>query len=199
MSNFSNSKQFRKLLISILRKKKIKVTDEVLAKLVDGVLEGNPIEDGHAHEAWLTAIESLGSPFSETLQVAGKHANKRSNDPTAKKYGESSVKEDKSSTLVVISNKLPFVKKIEYGIPITVGDETGNKGKKINPVKRPPNKGPLYGKRESGAGGLLVFERGGRTIKTTVATPTETGFVAKAIEKTIKYAKSKGHNAKRRK
>lgn len=199
MSKVRNAEKIKKRLKQRLQQKKEDTVEHVLAYLVGKLLTHQPTEDGHAHEAWLVAIDGVEKQYPTVSRVAAHHDSKRSNDPTAKKYGESSVSQEKQRTTVVISNNLPFVKKIEYGIPITVGDESGNQGKKINPVKRPPEKGPLYGQRQGGSEGLLVFEQGGRIIKTKSHVSPHAGFLKRTIEETIQYAKSKGLKVKRRK
>lgn len=177
---------------------KDKVTDEILAMLFDQILEKNPVEDGHAHEAWITAILQTNGKFKKLFSVSDSHESKRSHDPTASKYGEATVQSTKTQTLVRITNQLPFVYKLEYGLAIHVGDESGNQGRKIDPVKRPPEKGPLYGKRNQGSEGLLVFEKNGRLIKTKVWTPRgdDTGFVEKSFKETASKLQSLGLKVK---
>lgn len=194
MKNIRNSEQFKKSVIKNLEGRQRKIADILLAKLMGHVLDGNPVEDGHAHEAWIKAILSLKryGKFPKLFRIMDSHQRKRSNDPIAAKMGDSDYKATKKSLTVVISNNLPFVRKLEYGIPITVGDGQGNQGKKVDPVKRPPEKGPLYGKRAQGSEGLLVFEKGGRVIKAKTHTPRETGFVKEAVNKAKSFAKSNG-------
>lgn len=194
MSHVSNTNGFVKGLMEQIEKHKETVTDAVLAHLFDNILEKCPVEDGHAHEAWITALIKTNGKYKKLLGVTDSHNGKRSHDPTATKYGESDVQVSKTKTTVTVTNKLPFVYKLEYGLAIQVGDESGNQGKKINPVKRPPEKGPLYGGREQGSEGLLVFEKNGRLIKTRVWTPRgdDTGFVEKSVKETAAYVKSQG-------
>lgn len=198
MSKVRNADKVKKYLMSKITEKMKDVSSDAAAYLFREILQGNPVEDGHAHEAWLSALEKIKSNLPDVSGVIGQFSSVRSGDATAKKYAQAQVKTDKSSTTVCVSNNLPFVRKIEYGMPITVGDDSGNKGAKINPVKRPPDKGPLYGKRASGSNGVLVFEQGGRTIKAKVYTSPNSGFVAEAIKKTMNYLKSKGFKVKRR-
>lgn len=198
MSTFKNASTVKLLIRKELIKRKMEAADKALAYLFGKLLTYFPTEDGHAHEAWITAVEKLKGKFTITDRVVDHHSGKRSNDPTAKKYGHASVKDSQKRLSVVIQNKLPFVRKMEYGLPITVGDESGNQGKKINPVKRPQEKGPLYGRRGPGSEGLLVFQQGGRLIKTKVRIPNETGFVDRAIKETVQFFKSKGYKVRRK-
>jgi hypothetical protein len=199
MSNVTNSQDVRKWLEAELKKHKDVVLDKVSGYFAGKLLTYQPIEDGHAHEAWITAFTKTNSSQLKKLYAVLDHfENLRSHDPKASTYGDGKlIISDKSST-IFISNKLPFVYKLEHGLPIRVGDESGNKGKKIDPVKRPPDKGPLYGKRSQGSQGLLVFEKNGQLIKTKVWTPSgdDTGFLFRAIKDTVQFIKQNGLKVK---
>jgi hypothetical protein len=119
-----------------------------------GVMKNTPVEDGHAHAAWKSAFDQV-----PTLQGKIAVPSGTSRDSQAIGAGKASAELTGLNQRITISNELEFVRKIEYGLPIT---PIGPGGKKQPPVvkRRTVNdpSGPLYGPRLSEGRGVLVWK-----------------------------------------
>lgn len=166
-----------------LRSQLLELADEITTTFIVELLTEMPVEDGHAHESFITAAERLRLP--KTKQAAIQFALRASNDPNAKKYAISELNKDADGITLRLGTALPFVRKMEYGLPIKVGDLSGNQGRKrVNGdggLVSPP--GTLYGPRYSGTEGVLLWREGGQTkiAKVRIPSGTDTGFFKKAV------------------
>lgn len=129
--------------------------DKLCARFFQVVLSNLPREDGHAHEAFLSTIEKsglLGAVQGGSLQVVLSHfAGHRSGDRRAKRFATGTARGGKSRISFKARVGLPFVRKLEYGGIITVGDLAGRRGVKIDGI------GVLYGRRSTKGRGVLRF------------------------------------------
>lgn len=166
-----------------------RVTDEFSYNLLLGL----PVEDGHGHEAFATAMEKL--PLPRVSRVPDEFRGDRSGDPEAIKRGESGWASDKDHVWVSIAARLPFLRHLEEGGTIRVGDLSGNKGPKEG---GPDTGGQLYAPRLPGTTGLLFWEdSGGRHMAKTRNIPSGYKFMAKAVKKARQLAKRLGLKRKR--
>jgi len=176
-------------------------SDAITAEFADVLLSHMPIEDGHAHESFVTALRKLGGKYPNTQLVASSHVSNGSGDATAQRYSYGEVGRSAESQVTRFGTLLPFVRKMEYGYRIRVGDMEGRKGPKVRSdgghLLHPP--GTLYGDREPGNTGLLVWREGGIEFKARTRTPsgTATGFFARAKEAARKTAKELGLQRKK--
>lgn len=185
--------QFIKHLEQKIAKKRNSLMDVLVAEFLDTVCQELPPEEAHARQAFISAADQAADMLYQSGRIeraAEKHRTTASGDPEAEKAGKGSAKTTKTSLKVTLDNQLPFVKKLEYGIPITVGDKQGNRGKKEAGAL---GTGDLYGPRlpstnEPGTGFSLDFpqgwlfwvdQSGAHFEKIRHVTPQ--GFFAKAI------------------
>lgn len=158
------SDSFFKEIESRLKQAQKKIASDLMAEFFDVVMENVPLEDGHSHEAVLTAMSEMsgelhGKKFNE---VARKHISKRSNDPEASSAVTTLIGDDRTEFVAAVDIRLPFMRALEYGLMIRVGDKSRNRGPKVFPVSRPKSKGPLYGARAA-KGTFGGLRPGGRT------------------------------------
>src|SRR5688500_13647046 len=113
MATLTNKDQFKKWIESELVKKKNDVADHIISYFAGHLLQNQPVEDGHAHEAWITAFlkANSGSKLQALYKVLDHFNHHRSHDPKASEYGDGKFQSNKSTTHVSVSNKLPFVYK----------------------------------------------------------------------------------------
>lgn len=186
-----NGPEFIKSMEEELRAGLNEQVDTLMSEFLDGVNEKLPVENGHAHEAFKAASESIASslPVSKSLrQSITPFANAGSGDSMAKSKGEGSVSSTDTKVTVKLSINLPFVYKLEYGLPIKVGDLAGNKGPKAESTPR----GSLYGPRNPGNTGLLVWVENGVTRRAKIRNNiTPYGFFRNGIQKVKIKAKGK--------
>lgn len=153
--------------------------------------EFTPIEDGHAHTAYITAYKKWKDRLGSSVALARplKYEAQASNDPKA--ADTAFVRVIQVSSLVIqadITIALPFLEKLNYGKTIRA-DVWGNRGPKLYKFKRPGERGPLYGPRKSlgsrgGRKGMLFFEVGGGYRFKEFRTPPAYGFFEAAIAMT---------------
>lgn len=143
---------------------RLRVAARAAAITAREILDRTPVEDGHAHEAWIqAATQAMGqlSPFGGMVRraIAGNETF-ASGDPEATKAGWAAVEHDANKTVVTLINRLGFVRKLEYGGVI----KPTSSGRKVKPAaRRPDEQGPLYGPRENVGRGLVFYrtETGG--------------------------------------
>ncbi len=168
----------------------------VVADVLDKILVHTPVEDGHAHEAWIEAGLMASKKLSrmgggnEIEQVAVMHHSKASGDPLATQEGIGTVERTDTRFKVRLENNLPFVRALELGLtirPIMPG------GPKMPPVaKRPGQKGALYARRETDGTGMLYWtDASGKGHYTRTRRPKAGRYVKRAVEKTRKLLKSR--------
>ena len=152
MAKIKNKHRIGQQFKNKLRPRREEAAMQVTADVMDDVLTQFPVENGHAHLAWLTALEQLPQ-HDQISDVISKHYHKKSKFPEAADYGSGRKIHKRNFTLVQIFNSLPFVKTMEEGGVI----------EPINPKgKKAPNttEGRLYGQRtSSGIGWLKVGSR----------------------------------------
>lgn len=157
--------QFLKAVEQKVAKKRNSLMDVLVAEFLDTVCKELPTEEAHARQAFITAADQAADQLYQSgriERVAETHRTTASGDPEAEKAGRGSARATPTSLKVTIDNRLPFVRKLEYGIPITVGDRQGNRGYKENGAV---GEGDLYGPRlpstnEPGTGFSLAFPQG---------------------------------------
>lgn len=190
MSRLITKPQFFKRAKERFRQQRLKIAGEASGLLIESILDNTPVEDGHAHQAWSNAASQLLpelGPHGNRLRAAlGKHSGSVSGSPEAQGFG--SVDDGKDSTRVLIKNALGFVKTLEQGgviRPIAPG------GRKAPPVaKRPGEKGPLFGSRESeGRGMVFWLDSNGRARFAPTRTVPRGNFVKDAIRETKRRLK----------
>lgn len=144
------------------------------------VFRETPVEDGHAHQAWLSGgTEAIGAAAQQSFAESGVSPSSLSADPTAVRSGEGRLTHGKLRADVVIKNHLGFVKILEYG---GVLRPIGPGGRKIDPVQRPPMVGPLYGARSSQGNGMLVWTTPtGETMRAPSRSYTPGRYVGRAL------------------
>lgn len=156
-----------------------RVTKDMLLEFTrevgEKVFEYTPEEDGHAHTAWRVAFNQIpGIHFSQHPAESG--------DKKAVAAGEGHANLTGQEQSVTISNKLDFVRKLEYGLMIEAGVD-GNTGRKVKKSIRPGQKGELYGARESGGVGHIFWvDESGRNRFAVAMRPRAGHYVETAID-----------------
>jgi hypothetical protein len=133
------------------------------------VLELAPVENGHIHEAMLSAVSksSIADDYPPAAQLQAQFAGSRSGDPKASARGNGARSRGNKRYHVRFAINLPFAVKLNKGGTIRPGDEAGNKGRKVPGTKFP---GPLYGPRLEEGRGVLMWKQGGQTMRARVRT-----------------------------
>ena len=139
--------------------------DLIVGDVMTAVSVTTPVEDGHAHEAWMKATMGVNSGLKHKNGHSASAINNlsafASGDPKAVEGGVGTVTKTKGTLKAKLRNHLGFVTILEDGGVISAGDENGNRGvKKTFDGKRnirPGEKGPLYGPRTSGTGGMIFW------------------------------------------
>lgn len=176
---------FDEFIAKKLWKRRNSMVDYLAAKFVDAVCQYTPVENGHAHEAWCTAAEQAAAQLyrSRHLERAEeKHrSTKASGDLEAAKGGRGKATANKGALSVSLENKLPFVYKMEHGLPIKVGDRAGRTGHKVGGVA---TAGELYSPRSSspGVSGWLFWRDASGEHFAKVRTPPATHAFARAVQ-----------------
>lgn len=168
-----------------------KAADSAAQTFLINVFQTTQIEDGHAHRAWLQAgIEAIGPMANAAFQQSGVPRNRLSDDPIAFSSGRGIRKTSRLHCEILIGNGLDFVKVLEFGgvlEPIEPG------GRKLNPVRRPPKVGPLYGPRSGEGRGMLVWtDEAGVTHRAPFRRYSPGRHVGRAIRISRKMLKSRG-------
>lgn len=167
--------------------------DRVTEEFAYHLLLGLPVEDGHGHEAFSTAMEKL--PLPRVSRVPDEFRGDRSGDPEAIKRGEAGWSSTEDNIWVSLAARLPFLQRLEEGGTIRVGDLSGNKGPKEG---GPDTGGQLYAPRLPGTTGLLLWhDSRGRHAAKKREIPSGYKFMAKAVKKARQLAKRLGLKRKR--
>jgi len=149
-----------------------------------------PVEDGHLHESFATALDGLIR--FKLLHVADTQASmsvKGSNDPEAKRGGTGVAAKFKTGVTVLVRNDLGFVERLNSG-GTQEADVTGNQGRKTEGAA---TVGQLYAPRLSeGREGFLMWMEGGtrRYARSRVIQPH--GFFDAAEQAVVTLAKEMG-------
>lgn len=167
--------------------------DQVTEAFVSSLLEKMPVEGGHGHEAFSTAVEGVvrqsgGTGLARTSQVVGRHRGDRSGDPEAQKRGEGVFAQSADWVYVELSAALPFLRKLELGGTIKPGDLAGN----IGPKASPDTFGQLYAPRLPTRGGLLAWWDNSGFHMAPKRTVTGLKFFAKSANEARARAKQLG-------
>lgn len=163
----------------------------VAALVVDELLAVTPVENGHAHQSWITAaLEAAGGLGANGVAVsraAAIHDGEASGDPTAKAAGHGSVVESQHATRVAIETDLHFVNVLEFGgtlTPIAPG------GRKLHGIRGP---GPLLSPRARVGTGLLMWtDSGGSTRFARSRTFAAGGYVRRALLRVRQAVRAEG-------
>lgn len=166
MSRVTGGEGFLQLAEKLIAEKCAQAAEEAAELALQKVFETTPVEDGHAHRAWLSGgLEAIGGRARQALAKSGVPPHRLSKDMIAVRSGHGRLSKTKLQADVTISNDLDFVEVLEFGgvlRPIEPG------GRKLFPVHRPPEVGPLYGPRSSMGRGMLVWtDDTGRTRMAT--------------------------------
>lgn len=217
-NDFTNLPAFKKLVQNRLKLLQKKAASDLMATFFDTVCNECPVEDGHGHEAFMTCMQELSGELSGPRfnQVVRAHVAKRSGDVSASQASMGVVGEAGGEFIARVSIKLPFLRKLDRGLLIRVGDRDGNTGPKVNPVIRPPGKGALYASRASKGTfggltpsgrtplsrsdaamirkgvGLLVWSENGSIRRALVRRPRAYGFWRKGMQAVRKRARQLG-------
>lgn len=200
--------QFVKHIEQTIAKKRNSLMDVLVAEFLDTVCKELPLEEAHARQAFITAADQVADQLYQSGRIertAERHRTTASGDPEAEKAGKGSAKATKTSLKVSLDNRLSFVKALEYGLPITVGDRSGNRGPKgegmlatgslYSPRNQgmranagiphdgniPPELQMLLNNRASDRGGYLMWMENGKMRYALERTLKPHGFFAKAI------------------
>lgn len=168
-----------------VRFKEIRQTalDVFAGAVLDKMLTSLPVENGHAHEGLITAYDQADLPKNKhVLAAMSKHEGKASGDPEASRAGKGQVVEGKNKTSLRIKVDLPFLYKMNEGMPIYVSDKYGRLGRKRHGEKSAQ---PLYSPRfqSDRPTGFLMWEEGGVKKFAQVRETTKTsGFLQAAVD-----------------
>lgn len=166
-----------KLPYERLQKGMAKAGGQITAEFARVSLEHAPAENGHIHEAVLTAVEKTGiqQEFPAALEILSAFSGIRSRDPEASKRGIGQRRQIQNY-IVRMTINLPFAAKMDKGGNIHVGDASGNRGRKVHPMFP----GPLYGSRDAEGSGVLMWIEGGSIRRAKVRAVPAHGFWKKA-------------------
>lgn len=154
-SNTTVSSRFMERVKGVITQKCSRVADKAAEMALREVFRDTPVEDGHAHQAWLSGgTEAIGAAANQAFAESGVSPSRLSHDRLAMASGDGKKTVAKLRADIRIQNRLNFVRTLEYGGVIR---PIGPGGRKINPVMRPPMVGPLYGPRSSQGRGILVW------------------------------------------
>lgn len=198
MSTVTVSKAAENTFKNFLKQKAEDTMSMLLSKYFGTMLEKMPIEDGHAHQAYLTALEELSGFFFSKRDLASvyrTHRSKGSGDHKAIMAGRGFVDWVGKKLEVRVECNLPFVRKLNEGQTIWPGDEAGRKGIKVSTAegyaakRQAGEKGELYGPRLSANSrkgvprGMLVFfsQKAGKVVVKPYETPTRYDFHGQAV------------------
>lgn len=146
-----------------------------------------PVEDGHLHQTFATALGNVGLPQVKGTQSA--MASKGSNDPEAVAAGYGRAVGAKDSVTVTVGTDLGFVERLNSG-GTQEADVYGNRGYKAEGAA---TVGQLYAPRLSeGKQGFLMWLDGGtrRYARSRVIAPH--GFFDTAEQAVVSLAKEMG-------
>lgn len=131
------------------------VAGEITSAFFESVNANMPVEEGHAHESLGTGLQKVAS-LTETIPTASQMLARGSNDPEAASRGYGTVKESKTSLRVTVGTSAGFVRRLDDGETISVGDLSGSTGRKV-----PGTEGQLYGPRTNKGQGFLMWQDAG--------------------------------------
>lgn len=131
------------------------VAGAVTAEFFDSVSDNAPVENGHIHETFGQALLKIGGEIPGVGETASKMLSKGSGDVEAASRGYGKASTLTKKVKVSIGTKIGFVKKLDDGQTITVGDARGRSGK-----KDPDGYGELYGPRSNSGTGFLMWVDG---------------------------------------
>lgn len=162
-----------------LRAMAVDALERVTVTFANVLLSGMPIENGHGHEAWMTALEQIPRP--KIARVPQSNMGVRSGDPEAQKRGKGTYAESSDRVSIALEANLPFLHKLEVGgTSIKVGDLSGNKGTKVGGAS---TVGELYAARNTTGRGLLMWrDATGKHFRKEREIPTGLRFMARAVE-----------------
>lgn len=122
---------------------------------------------GHLHETWCTALtKSKKGVGARTKKVVDRFDSYRSGDPKAVSAARSRVNIGKTKRSYSFGTTLPFASAVEDGRPIRAGVK-GNEGR-----KHPSGIGKLYGRRQQGRNGMLMWVANGQRKFAKTRTPS---------------------------
>lgn len=180
-------------ILADVAKKAVKDFDTIHSELLDELFANLPVENGHAHQAYVSAIESANIPDApKTQSNVSQASSSASGDPKASENAKGYYTKTDTSISVQINPGLPFVETLESGGTI---EKMGGRGAGIKLNSEGP--GPLYGPRVSGGRvGALMWMEGGQKVFRMYRTVSAIGFVKKALARADKIAQSLGWKPK---
>ncbi len=184
-----------------LTQQRLRVAARAAAIVLREIMDRTPVEDGHAHAAWLQAAtdvaSNLGAPHNRTIGSAVSPSRTLSSrDPKAEAAGFGAVGQANKETHVTIRNGLDFVRTLEYGgviKPIAPG------GKKVKKNIRPGERGELYGDRIPSGRGMVFYRTltGGWRIAPSYVQPPG-HFAGRGVDAAAEDARREGLKVRRR-
>lgn len=152
------------------------VAGEITKSFFESVSDNMPVENGHAHESFGSALQQIAE-LPEIIGTASQMLSKGSGDAQAASGGYGKVVESTNGIKVTVGTSVGFVKKLDDGDTITVGDGNGSTG-----WKEPGTQGQLYGRRYDHQQGFLMWnDAGGKHFALSV-TWGPLGFFEQAAE-----------------
>lgn len=172
-----------------LRSMGVDAVEKVTVTFANVLLSAMPIENGHGHEAVMTALEQV--PNARIARVPQSNMGVRSGDPLARKAGFAEYGESDAAVSVSLEARLPFLHTLEVGGTIRVGDLSGNQGQKTAGME---TLGELYASRKGdGRPGVLMWrDASGKHFRYIRNVSPGLGFMARAASVARLKAKQLG-------
>jgi len=145
-----------------------------------------PVEDGHLHQTFATALSNAGLPQTKGTQSA--MAGKGSGDDEAVAAGYGRAFGAQTSVTVTVGTDLGFVERLNSG-GTQEADVNGNQGRKTEGAA---TVGQLYAPRSEGRDGVLVWMDGGTRRYARTRTIQPHGFFDAAEQAVVTLAKEMG-------
>ena len=170
-------KKFPDILADVQKKAKQDL-ETIHADFAQTLLTELPVESGHAHQAYLTAIEEAVDTDSPVSVAVSSFESEASGDPTAISAASGSSFETATSVGVSITPGLPFIETLDQGG--TIGKIGGiSAGRKVDGVA---GIGKLYGERlGGGSAGFLMWYEGGKQVFQMKRDVQALGFIKTAF------------------
>ena len=199
MTTVRESSGLQQRIERALRARREKAAALATALVMRGVMDNTPVEDGHAHEAWLQAsreaASQLGQHGGAITRATADNERFASGDETATRAGLGTVSREARKTTVRLANELGFVRTLEYGgviEPIAPG------GRKEQKVIRPGQKGRLYGPRLPEGNGMVFWrDETGQPRFARARQVTAGHFAAHAVDTAANELKRMGAKVKK--
>lgn len=125
-----------------------KVTEDRMQKILtqtaigvgNGLMRNTPVEGGHLHTAWANALGQVPGVLEQVRRDPGE-----SHDPAAAALGSATVKLTGNDQFIRLSNRVSFVRIVEYGGRLEPIDPGGTKNSPQGTYHGSRNAPPRYG------------------------------------------------------